>query len=51
MIRFTADGIYADTEEERLDFYDRLCAGDPVIMGHLFLYEKELAALPKEVSK
>ena len=42
MIHFTNDGIYADTEEERLAFYDRLCAGDPVIFGHLVVYEREL---------
>ena len=45
MIRFTADGIYADTEEERLEFYDRLNAGDPVIWGQLAIYELELQAI------
>ncbi len=41
-IHFTKDGIYADTEAERLEFYDRLCTGDPIIMGHLELYDMEL---------
>lgn len=48
MIRFTNDGVYADTEEERLEFYDRLCAGDPVIMGHLALYQMEINLLEEE---
>jgi hypothetical protein len=40
-IHFTANGIYTDTEEERLAFYDRLCAGDPVIWGHIVIWERE----------
>lgn len=47
-IHFTADGIYADTEEERLAFYDRLCAGDPTIWGHLAIYERELELVQEE---
>ena len=50
MIRFTKVGIFADTEEERLAFYDRLTAGDPVIMGHLGIYRMELEALKEEDS-
>lgn len=42
MIRFTEDGIFADTEEERLAFYDRMDAGDPVIMAHLEQWHMEL---------
>lgn len=48
MIRFTAEGIYADTEEEKLTFYDRMHAGDPVIMAHLEQWRMELAL--KEVT-
>ena len=40
-IHFTAEGIYADTEEERLTFYDRMCAGDPIILGHILIWEWE----------
>ena len=39
MIHFTKEAIYADTEEEKLDFYDRMHAGDPVILGHILLWE------------
>lgn len=42
MIRFTEEGVFADTEEERLAFYDRLAFGDPVIMAHLELWRREL---------
>lgn len=45
MIRFTENGIFADTEEERLAFYDRLTAGDPVIMAHLELWRRELSVV------
>jgi hypothetical protein len=45
MIRFTAEGIYADTEEERDSFYTRMDAGDPIIMAHLDIYRKELKDL------
>ena len=34
-IHFTPDGIFADTEEEKLAFYDRMHAGDPVIMANI----------------
>ncbi len=43
MIRFTEDGIFADTEDERLAFYDRMHAGDPIIMAHLEQWRMELA--------
>jgi len=43
MIRFTEEGIFADTEEERLAFYDRMHAGDPIIMAHLELWKRELS--------
>jgi len=43
MIRFTKDGVFADTEDERLTFYDRLTAGDPIIMAHLEIWRMELA--------
>lgn len=42
MIKFTENGIFADTEEERQGFYDRMHAGDPVIMAHLELWRREL---------
>jgi len=48
MIHFTAEGIYADTEEERLEFYDRLSAGDPEVLGHILLYEQELHGVEEE---
>ena len=41
-IHFTAEGIYADTEEERIAFLDKLCEGNPIIWGHLAIYEREL---------
>ena len=41
MIHFTNDGIYADSEEERLAFYDRMCAGDPVMLAHLEIWGME----------
>ena len=44
MIRFTRQGIYADTEEERQEFYKQMDAGEPTIMAHLDLWRKELAA-------
>ncbi len=40
MIHFTQDGIYADIESERLDFYDRLSAGDPVLCGQVILWQR-----------
>lgn len=43
MIRFTENGIFADTEEERQAFYDRLTAGDPIIMAHIELWRRELS--------
>ena len=43
MIRFTEEGVFADSEEERLAFYDKLTAGDPVVMIHLELWRRELA--------
>jgi len=46
MIRFTESGIFADTKEERLTFYDRMHAGDPVIMAHL-----EIWRLQRDLSK
>ena len=48
MIRFTEDGIFADTEEEKQVFYDRMHAGDPIIMAHLALYKRELELVEKE---
>ena len=45
MIRFTEQGIFADTEEEQLAFYDRMHAGDPVILAHLEIYRMELEAI------
>ena len=42
MIHFTNEGVFADTEEERLAFYDRIHAGDPVIMAHLEQWHIEL---------
>ena len=50
-IHFTKDGIYADTEEERLAFYDRLCAGDPVILGHLAIHELQLNLVEEETNE
>ncbi len=49
MIHFTNEGIFADTEEEKLAFYDRQHAGDPVIMAHLEQWRIELE-LVKEKS-
>jgi hypothetical protein len=46
MIHFTPNGIYADTEEERQTFYDRLCMGDPVIAGKI-----EIWKMRQELSK
>jgi len=43
-IHFTEDGVYADTEDERDAFYDRMLRGDPVIWGHIQLHEMELKA-------
>ena len=42
MIRFTENGIFADTEKERQEFYKQMDAGSPVIMAHLELWRKEL---------
>ncbi|MBU0846882.1 hypothetical protein KKH23_06790 [Patescibacteria group bacterium] len=39
MIHFTLDGLFTDSEEERQDFYDRLAWGDPVIWGHITIWE------------
>ena len=50
MIHFTAEGVFADTEEERLAFYDRMHASDPVIIAHLEQWRIELKALPEEVN-
>jgi len=40
-IHFTPKGVYADTEEDQLTFYDRLHAGDPVILGHILIWRQE----------
>lgn len=48
MIRFTEGGIFADTEEERFAFYDRMHVGDPVIMAHLEQWRMELALKDNE---
>ena len=40
-IHFRPNGIYADTEEEKLTFYDKVCEGDPVIWGHITIWEWE----------
>jgi hypothetical protein len=45
MIHFTPDGIFADTEEERLILVDRMVAGDPVVMGHILQWEMERKSL------
>ena len=50
MIRFTENGIFADTEEERLAFYDRLTVGDPEIMAHLELWREELNVVETQES-
>jgi len=41
MIHFTNDGVYADTEEEKLEFYDQLHRGDPVVAGHVWLWQHQ----------
>ena len=41
-IHFTKDGIFADTEEERLAFLDKVSEGNPVVWGELAIYEREL---------
>ena len=43
MIRFTKDGIFADTQKERDEFYLRMDNGDPTIMAHLELWREELS--------
>jgi len=48
MIRFTLEGIYADTEEERDEFYKQAEAGNPTIMAHLALYKHELVLAPED---
>lgn len=50
-IHFTAKGIFADTEEEKLAFYDRACAGDPVIMMELELHHLKLRRMEDEESE
>lgn len=45
MIHLTPEGIVADTVEERQAFYDRLCSGDPIILGHLAIWKMELEVL------
>ena len=42
MIRFTEQCIFADTEEERQEFYKQMNAGYPMIIAHLELWRKEL---------
>lgn len=37
-IHVTPDRIYADTEEERLAFYDAMHAGNPVVMAEIEIY-------------
>ena len=37
-IHFTPEGIFADTEEEKLEFYDEMHRGNPVIMAHLEIW-------------
>ena len=41
-IHFTNEGIFADTEEEKLAFYDRMHAGDPVIMAHIEIWRTQI---------
>jgi len=41
-IHFTKDGVFADTEQEKLEFLDRLHSGDPVIAVELEIYRREL---------
>ncbi len=48
MIHLIPNGIYADTREEVKAFYDRLHTGDPVILGHLMLYEIEKHLLKED---
>ena len=38
MIHFTSKGIYADTEEEREEFYKRQDVGDPIVIAHLEMW-------------
>lgn len=49
MIHFTLNGIYADTLEEKLAFYDRMHAGDPIIMAHIEIWRHWLIREEKEV--
>jgi len=42
MIHFTSEGIFADTEEEREEFYKQANSGEPMLMAHLALYRQEL---------
>ena len=48
MIHLTNNGIYADSKEELDAFYDKMHAGDPVILGHLMLYEIEKDLLKED---
>ena len=48
MIHLTPNGIYADSKEELEAFHDRLHAGDPVVLGHLMLYEMERKLLEED---
>ena len=48
MIRFTEKGIFADTEEERADFYTRMDEGDPLVIARLDRWLKDLEIADKE---
>lgn len=47
-IHFTREGVFADTEEERLTFYDQQCAGDPVLFMQIELWRKQCEVAPVE---
>jgi hypothetical protein len=47
-IHFTHDGIFADTEDERQIFYDKLCSGDPTVYAHVAIWERDIEIIEKE---
>jgi len=48
MIHLTPNGVYADSKEELVAFYDRLHAGDPIVLGHLMLSEMRKKLLKED---
>ena len=49
-IHFTKEGVFADTEEEKLAFYDRMHAGDPIVMAYLEIWRHQMENAETEES-